>query len=160
MTPTDKISKWVSFGEAIRSETASRLGIPNLPNEEQLVAMKYVATQIYDPLREVFGPIHINSFLRVPELNSSTPGASKTSSHMKGEAIDMSLLGRNMELFKYVKDNIERFDADQIIFEFGNKAEPAWVHVSKRANQKNRREILRAYHDTEGNPVYRPFDLF
>jgi zinc D-Ala-D-Ala carboxypeptidase len=160
MILTDPISKWISYGEAIRSDTASRLGIPNIPNEEQLAAMKYVATEIFDKVREHFGPLHVNSFLRVPELNNSTPGASKTSSHMKGEAIDMSLLGRNVEVFKYIKENIDTLDADQIIWEFGNKAEPAWVHVSKRANQKNRREILRAYHDQDNNARYVPFDLF
>src|SRR6478736_6970576 len=114
MNLSDTISKWVSFGEAIRSETAARLDIPNLPDDQQLEAMKYVASQIYDPLREHFGPIHINSFLRVPALNNSTPGASKTSSHMKGEAIDMSLLGRNMELFKYVLSMKEELDFDQV----------------------------------------------
>jgi zinc D-Ala-D-Ala carboxypeptidase len=157
MNLTDPISKWVSYGEAIRSETASRLGIPNIPTVEQLVAMEFVSNEIYDPLREHFGPIHINSFLRVPALNNSTPGSSKTSSHMKGEAIDMSLMGRNAELFKYVLSSGLQFD--QVIWEFGDKTEPAWVHVSKSMN-KNRGEVLRAYHDQEGNPRYVPFDLF
>lgn len=160
MNLTDPISKYVSYGEGIRSETASRLNIPNIPDEQQLSAMKFVASEIYDPLREHFGPIHINSFLRVPSLNNSTPGSSKTSSHMKGEAIDMSLLGRNMELFKYVLSAKELLDWDQLIFEFGSKSEPDWVHVSKSAVNKNRGEVLRAYHDQEGNPRYIPFDLF
>jgi len=160
MNLNDPISKWVSFGEAIRSETASRLNIPNLPDEHQLAAMKYVASQIYDPLREHFGPIHVNSFLRVPALNNSTPGSSKTSAHMKGEAIDMSLMGRNAEVFKYALNLKESLDFDQMIWEFGDKAEPAWVHISKSAIQKNRKEVLRAYHDQDGNPRYVPFDLF
>ncbi len=159
MNLDDNISKWVKFGEAIRSETAARLNITNVPDEQQLTAMKYVASQIYDPIREHFGPIHINSFLRVPALNNSTPGASKTSSHMKGEAIDMSLLGRNVELFKWILNEKETLDFDQMIYEFGDKAEPAWVHVSKSL-QKNRNEVLRAFHDQEGNARYIPFDLF
>lgn len=159
MNLTDLISKWVSYGESIRSETAARLDIPNIPDDQQLAAMKYAALQIYDPLRDHFGPIHINSFFRSPALNNSTPGSSKTSSHMKGEAIDMSLLGRNAELFKYILSKKESFGFDQVIWEFGDKSEPAWVHVSKSLN-KNRGEVLRAYHDQEGNPRYIPFDLF
>jgi len=163
MNSTDLISKWVSYGEAIRSETASRLDIPNTPDEQQLSAMKYAALQIYDPLRDHFGPIHINSFFRSPALNNSTPGSSKTSSHMKGEAIDMSLLGRNMELFKYILDNKAEFDFDQLIYEFQDSHDPnqpAWVHVSKVSYRKNRNEVIRAYHDTDGNIRYIPFDLF
>lgn len=160
MNLTDKISKWVSYGEAIRSNTASRLNIANIPDEHQLEAMKYVASQIYDPLREYFGPIHINSFLRVSALNNSTPGASKTSSHMKGEAIDMSIIGRNVELFKYVLSQKDILDFDQIIWEFGSKVEPDWVHVSKSAVNKNRGEVIRAYYNQAGDRQYIPFDLF
>lgn len=161
MNPTDKISKYCSYGEAIHSDTAARLGILNIPNEEQLAAMKYVALEGFDKIREHFNvPLHINSFLRVPALNNSTVGASRTSQHMKGEAIDCSLLGRNMEVFKWVYENRIKLDFDQIIFEFGTKDDPAWVHVSKVSYRPNRHEVLRAYHDQEGNARYIPFDLF
>lgn len=160
MNLTDHISKWVSYGEAIRSETAARLGIPNNPNEEQLACMAYVANEVFDKIREHFGPLHVNSFFRSPNLNSSTPGASKTSQHMKGEAIDLSLLGRNMEVFKWVYENRFNLDLDQLIYEFGTKADPTWIHISKVSYRKNRNEVLRAYHNQEGNPIYIPFDLW
>ncbi len=161
MNLTDNISKYCTYGEAIRSDTASRLGIPNTPNEEQLAAMIYVATEIFDKIREHFNtPLTASSFFRSPNLNSSTLGASKTSQHMKGEAIDCFLSGRNMEVFKWVYENKELLDYDQCIFEFGTKEEPAWVHVSKVSYKKNRNETLRAYHDSEGNARYIPFDLF
>lgn len=161
MNLTDLISKHCTFGEAIRSDTAARLNIPNIPNDEQLAAMKYVATEIFDKIREHFNvPLTASSFFRSPALNNSTPGASKTSQHMKGEAIDHFLAGRNMEIFKWVKENIHDLDADQVIYEYGTKEEPAWVHVSKVSYRPNRHEILRAYHDTDGNIRYIPFDLF
>lgn len=161
MNLSDHISKYCTYGEAIRSDTAARLGIPNIPTDEQLEAMKYVATEIFDKIREHFGvPLTASSFFRSYSLNNSTPGASKTSQHMKGEAIDCFLSGRNMEVFKWVYDNRVLLDVDQLIFEYGTKEEPAWVHVSKVSYRKNRNEILRAYHDQEGNIRYIPFDLF
>jgi hypothetical protein len=160
MNLTDHISKYVTFGEAIRSDTAARLGIPNTPNEEQLAAMRYVATEIFDKIREHFGvPLTASSFFRSPNLNSSTPGASKTSQHMKGEAIDCFLSGRNAEVFKWVYENKELLDYDMIIWEFGTNDEPAWVHVSKVNYRPNRRETLKAYHDQDGNARYIPFSL-
>ncbi len=161
MNLSDHISKYCTYGEAIRSDTASRLGIPNTPNEEQLSSMKYVATEIFDKIREHFGvPLTASSFFRSPNLNSSTPGASKTSQHMKGEAIDCFLSGRNMEVFAWVYKNLKELDIDQMIWEFGTKDEPAWVHISKVSYRANRHDVLRAYHDSEGNARYIPFDLF
>jgi hypothetical protein len=161
MNLTDHISKYCTYGEAIRSDTAARMGIPNIPNEEQLAAMLYVAIEIFDKIREHFNvPLTASSFFRSPNLNSSTPGASKTSQHMKGEAIDHFIVGRNADIFKWVKENVKELDFDQMIWEFGTIEEPAWVHVSKVSYRKNRNEILRAFHDQEGNIRYIPFDLF
>ncbi len=160
MLLTDKISKYCSYGEAIHSDTASRLGIPNIPNEEQLQHMKYVATEILDKIRDKFGPIHVNSFFRSEELNKQTPGASKTSQHMKGEAIDHLIIGRNMEIFKWVYSNKDVLDYDQCIFEYGTKEEPAWVHVSKVNYRINRKQTLRYYLNDQKEIVGIPFDLF
>ena len=62
-----QISKNVSYNEAIKSNTATRLGIDNLPDQKQIDNMKLVADKIFQPLREfVGGPIKINSFFRSP----------------------------------------------------------------------------------------------
>ncbi len=159
MLLTDKISKYCTYGEAIHSDTASRLNIPNIPNDVQLGAMKYVATEILDKVREEFGPIHVNSFFRSQELNNATPGASKTSQHMKGEAIDHLILGKNAEIFKWVKENTKLLDFDQMIWEYGTTEEPAWVHISKVSYRPNRQMILR-YEVVNGQIVGIPFDLF
>lgn len=161
MNLTDHISKYCTYGEAIRSDTASRLGIPNIPDVAQLSNMEYVASEIFDKIREHFNvPLTVSSFFRSPNLNFSTPGASKTSQHMKGEAIDHYLSGRNAEIFKWVKDNIKELDFDQMIWEYGTKEEPAWVHISKVSYRKNRNEILRYYHNQAGDIQCVLFDLF
>ena len=59
-----KISKNITYPEAIHSETAKRKCIDNTPNPTQIEAMKMLAEKIFQPLREwVGGPIKVNSFL-------------------------------------------------------------------------------------------------
>ena len=76
------------------------------------------------------------------ELNTALKG-SKTSSHMKGEAMDITSMAcgkenckSNLEMFHWIKDNLE---FDQLIWEFGS--EPKWLHVSYNKD-KNRKQVL------------------
>ncbi len=145
MDLSEKISKYLTLGEAIRSEKAKSLGLSNLPDQTQLAAIKNVATKVFDPVREfVGGPLFASSFFRSPELNKGVPGASATSQHMKGEAIDIDCkrykIGTNMEVFRFIRDNLE---FDQLIYEKGTDTEPAWVHVSLKLSGKNRKSVLR-----------------
>ena len=64
------ISKHISYREGVYSTTATRKGIDNTPNDEQLNNMELIAENIFEPLRQyVGGPIKVNSFFRCPELN-------------------------------------------------------------------------------------------
>ena len=57
------ISEHISHKEGVYSITATRRGINNDPNDEQLNNMELVAEKVFEPLREwVDGPIKINSF--------------------------------------------------------------------------------------------------
>ena len=59
------ISKHVSYKEGTYSVTATRLGVDNNPDDEQLANMELVAEKVFEPLREwVGGPIKINSWAR------------------------------------------------------------------------------------------------
>ena len=54
------ISKNISYKESIRSNTATRLGIDNTPNDEQISNMRLVAEMIFQPLRLwTGGPIKV-----------------------------------------------------------------------------------------------------
>ncbi len=140
----EKISKHVSYKEATFSQTAIRRDIDNTPSEEVLKRMQTVAENIFEPLRaHVGGPIKINSFYRSPLLNTAIGGA-KSSQHTRGEAIDIDdTLGNmsNKDMFTFIKDEL---DFDQIIWEFGDDENPAWVHVSYVSPENNRRRILKA----------------
>ena len=136
----DKISKNITYDEAIHSQTAKRLGIENKPNDEQLGNMLTVAQMIFQPLREwVGGPIKINSFFRSPELNKAIGGSSK-SQHCKGQAIDIDDVyghASNAAMFDWIRANL---DYDQMIWEFGTDQNPSYVD-----KQSNRNRCLKAY---------------
>ena len=141
------ISKHISYKEGVYSITATRKGIDNTPNDEQLLNMVTIAEEVFEPLRSyVGGPIKINSFFRSPELNT-TIGGSKTSQHCKGQAMDIDdTFGRmtNAEMYKFIKDKLE---FDQMIWEFGDDDNPDWVHVSYVSEEDNRNRCLKAYKD-------------
>ena len=141
------ISEHISYKEGVYSITATRRGIDNTPNNEQLSNMETVAEEVFEPLRiYVDGPIKINSFFRCEELNKAIGGSSK-SQHCKGQAIDLDdTFGRatNAEMYHFIK---EKLNFDQLIWEFGDDDNPDWVHVSYVSEEDNRNRCLKAYRD-------------
>ncbi len=129
----ENISKHISYREATQSATATRLKIDNTPTDEVLANMKLVAEKCFEPLREWYGkPIRINSFYRSPGLNRAV-GGSATSDHVRGFAIDLDTPSNaeNKKLFDWLKDNVE---FTQLIWEYGDKSGPDWVHISYDKN--------------------------
>ena len=139
------ISEHISYKEGVYSRTATRLDIDNKPNNEQMDNMCLIAQEVFEPLRMwVGGPIKINSFFRSPKLNKAIGGSGK-SQHCHGQAIDLDdTFGRatNAEMYYFIKQNL---DFDQIIWEFGDKENPDWVHVSYVSPKENRNRCLQAY---------------
>ena len=139
------ISEHVSYKEGVYSITATRLGIDNTPNDEQLDNMELVAKEVFEPLREWVGkPIKVNSFFRGPGLNTAIGGARK-SQHMKGQAMDIDDNyghATNAEMYHWIKENL---DFDQLIWEFGDDDNPNWLHVSYVSPEDNRNRCLKAY---------------
>ena len=139
------LSKHISDKEGTYSITALRLGLDNTPGDKEYSNMQLLAEKIFEPLRKyVGGPIKINSFYRGPELNKAIGGSSK-SQHCKGQAIDIDDTYRyktNAEMYKWIKENL---NYDQMIWEFGDDSNPAWVHVSYVSEEDNRNRCLKAY---------------
>lgn len=134
------LSKNITLQEAISSQTATRLGIDNTPTPTIIENLKGIAGQV-QKIRDHFGkPIRISSGYRSPRLNRAVGGA-KNSQHQTGEAMDIQGTNglTNADIFHWAKENL---DFDQLIWEYGTKKEPAWVHISYRRNSKNRRQIL------------------
>lgn len=139
-----QLSKNLSLAEVMRSETAKRKGISNMPTPEHIENFKLLAEKVFQPIREHFGvPIHISSGYRSAALNKAV-GGSLSSQHCSGEAIDIDMDGTditNAQIFNYIKDNLE---FDQLIWEFGTDSNPDWVHVSYESKGKQRKQILKA----------------
>lgn len=137
-----KISEHISYKEATYSNTAKILGLSNKPKKEHLEAMELLAEKVFEPLREwVGGPIKVNSFYRSEEVNCRIGGASLTSAHMVGQAIDITTMGKksNLEMFEYIIENLE---FDQVISEYPVNGEPSWIHVSYKSKKDNRKQAL------------------
>jgi zinc D-Ala-D-Ala carboxypeptidase len=141
-----KLSEHLDLAEVIKSDSAKRKGISNMPTPEHLENFKKLAENVFEPIRKHFGvPIHISSGYRSKELNALI-GGSLTSQHCSGEAIDIDMDGSangvtNKMVFDFIKDNL---NFDQLIFEFGTKDAPDWVHVSWETSGKQRKQVLRA----------------
>lgn len=166
--PDKNISVYVAYSDATRSETAIANKIDNTPDTNTLTSMKHVASNIFDPCYEYmlkkYGiKIKVNSFFRHPnvdyqvQLQAYNAGRSKKvptlghSQHCRGEAIDINAGKYNTELFYYIKNNIKY---DQMLWEFGTKNAPNWVHVSLTKGS-NRNQVARI--ETGGNFIH-PFD--
>jgi len=139
-----KISEHISYKEGIKSNTALRMGIDNIPSAYEQQNMEIVAEKIFEPLRKwVGGPIRINSFFRCEDLNRAIGGSSR-SQHCEGRAIDLDDVHgykTNAEMFNYIKNNL---NFDQLIWEFGSDENPDWIHVSYISDDGNRKRVMRA----------------
>lgn len=153
-----KLSAHLDLAEVTRSETAKRKGISNMPTPEHLENFKKLAENIFEPIRKHFGvPIMISSGYRSKALNTAI-GGSLTSQHCSGEAIDIDMDGSsngvtNKMVFDYAKANL---NFDQLIWEFGTKENPDWVHISFESTGKQRKQILRAV-KSGGKTAYQPY---
>lgn len=151
------VSKNISYKEATLSTTAKRLGIDNTPDSDQFSNMIHVAEGVFQPVREHFDtPIYVSSFFRSEALNKAIKGSS-SSTHMKGEAMDLDadVYGKvtNAEIFHYIKDKLT---FDQLIWEFGTDKNPDWVHVSL-SKGTNRGQVLVAKR-VNGKTTYEFYD--
>ena len=142
------LSKNLTLRECTRSQTASRLGVENNPDDPQVMNLRLIAEHIFQPIRDNFEvPIYVSSGYRSPKLNSALNGSS-TSQHCQGRALDLDadVYGKisNADIFFYIK---ECLDFDQLIWEFGDDTNPSWVHVSYNSPTENRGRVMKAYKD-------------
>jgi hypothetical protein len=117
-----RISKNFTLDEFTVSQTAERFGIDMHPPELIVDNIKKLVIACLQPLRDEAGPIYISSGYRPLELNTRI-GGSKTSAHVKGNAVDFSVT--NMTPFDVCELVIAmELPIDQIIHEFGR-----WTHM-------------------------------
>ena len=137
-------SKYFTFNELTRSDTANRLKIDNEPKEEATKDNIKELMLFLDGVREGWTEeckdkgygdpaIMVNSGYRSEALNKAVNG-SKTSEHMLGTAADIEPKnGRNKEFFEWMKTYVADKNFSQLINEYPDKNEcPSWIHISIR----------------------------
>ena len=137
-----KLSENFTLEELIRSNTAERMGIDNVPKDEKVVEnLRSLCLEVLQPLRDYVGaPVHINSGYRCPELNMAVGGV-KNSQHCRGEAADIRIVSpkQGREWAAWIEDNC-RFD--QMLLE-RNKNGTVWLHVSCKRDAKANRLVFK-----------------
>ena len=122
------LSPHFTFEELTRtSQTA--LQDKNRQEAQAFVPSLTKLAELLELVRGHFGkPLKINSAFRGPAVNAGTPGSSKTSQHMKGEAADIAIPGvDDAEIHRWiVKDSGLKYG--QCILE--RPPGRSWVHVS------------------------------
>lgn len=149
-----QLSANFSLKEMTRSDTATRMGHPNNPDDKAIANLKLLCEKVLQPIRDHYGKsVKVNSGYRHPEVNASV-GGSKTSDHCQGQAADIEITGiANGELAGWIRDHI---DFRQCILEFYTKGVPdsGWVHVSY-VEGDNKKQCLTAVKQ-DGKTVYLP----
>ena len=135
--------------ELVHSNTADAKKIANTFDEKVVENLERLTKEILQPIRDEYGhSITINSAYRCSALNKAV-GGSATSQHLTGEAVDISCSATSKaELFRLIEKKIKdgKLKVGQLIWEYGSKAEPQWIHVSlPRTNGKPNNQVLYLY---------------
>jgi hypothetical protein len=122
------LSKNFTLAEMTKSQEALRRGIDNTPDPFIQKNLQLLCENVLQPIRDHFGPVNVSSGYRSKALNDAVNG-SKVSDHMAGCAADIEVSVSNLELAKWIAENLS---FTQLILEFYSTTDPraGWVHVS------------------------------
>lgn len=119
--------KAITAKELCYSATADRLGIDNTPNFDAMLNLKALIHYVVNPIFDHFPNAWVSSGYRCEALNKEIGGADN-SQHMRGQAVDISLLipGKTIqdsitELYEFISCDIS---FDQLI------VYSTFIHVS------------------------------
>jgi hypothetical protein len=127
-----KISANFSYWEFVSSDKAVRLGIKNVPTEQEWQRIEILVKEVLQPLREKIGGISITSGFRCKKLNDAV-GSSDTSFHRLGCAVDIE------------PSDVSMLDALKAVHDLGKYTEliaeffpHGWVHVGYVKNDSRK----------------------
>lgn len=113
------------YWEFVSSMNAVRLGIANVPNEQEWKNIEFLAKNVVQPIRDAIGkPLTINSGFRCKKLNDAA-GSTDTSFHRLGCAVDLD--SENIPLMKILEIAHGLPAYSEIIAEYFPQG---WVHVA------------------------------
>lgn len=142
-----RLSEHFTLSELTHSNIAAREGFDNIPDDDVIDNLTFLASQLEYVRSILDSPILVSSGYRCLKLNRFL-GSKDTSSHVKGLAVDMTApsFGGPKEIMEaLILANVE---FDQAILEFDS-----WVHLSfTQENPRNQALII----DRKG---CRPFEI-
>ena len=151
-----RLSKNFSLSEMIKSQTAVRKGIVNIPGEQHTENLRLLCERVLQPIRDHFGKVvTVSSGFRDIILNRHL-GSSDSSQHCLGMAADVEIFDiPNNELSDWIKENLM---FKQLILEHYKPGDPnsGWIHVSYSPEiSENKKEYLMAI-KVDGKTQYKP----
>lgn len=139
LSPHFTLDELVRCGDWPRWQAAQIAGLVTRPGGKGPTVeqrLELLAQQILEPIRVHVGqPIKVNSGYRSLQKNAATPGASKTSQHVFGEAADIAVPeftdAQLRELWAWIGWT-SGLKFGQVIFEDQRPGSEggAWIHVS------------------------------
>lgn len=157
-----QITPHFSYREMTRSETARRHGVANTPSQSDLANITYTAHQL-EKVRAYLNDkyqkpiaIIVTSCFRSEKVNKLV-GGSRTSAHRFGLAADCDATGFTSTQF--AKEIIQMRDKgliafDQLILEFPERGDGAWVHIGFKKDGKGQRNQILTATKRNGKTVY------
>lgn len=117
-----KTEKPWTITDLLRSETAIREKIPNVPTKEQMENLKVMISFLHSLREKTSDPLTITSCFRSPALNSRVGGSTR-SFHLRGLACDLT-----SKDLKKLDELVENH------FPVWNKGKDLWTKVYPKQN--------------------------
>jgi len=133
-----QLSPHFSLREMLFSDTAARMGIENVPTDEQIRNATRLCQVLLEPMRIELGrPMTVLSGIRTARVNALVGGA-PYSAHLDGRAADVLVAGMSPDTFaRWIRQR--GYPVDQVISEFGR-----WTHIAMAGAGKPRNQYLTA----------------
>ena len=135
MGKREQLSEHFMLEEMCYSRVGVENGVENIPGREALVALKYLATELLEPLRKLYGkPVVVTSGYRSEEVNRLVGGV-PGSQHTRGVAAECYVPDA-AELLAVLRQSGLEFD-QAILYRKRN-----FLHLSLKKTGKNRMQVL------------------
>ena len=158
-----EIGKYFKLKHLIYSTTARDNSINNMPGidgspsqSEIINNLKLLMNNIVDKIIDIprYSNLTITSGYRCLELNKLL-GGSNVSQHIYGQAVDIRVPGISTgELYNYIYENLSW---DQLIWEYPEKENNSWVHISYGLQNRNKTTLASSediYHNLYNGERY------
>ena len=149
ISKSTRLSKNYVLGDLIKSDTANKRGITNVPTQREFEKLKIFANSVLEPINTLISDVLIvNSSFRSDPVNASVGGVIN-SQHRAAEAADVRVNTSDPNLLYSIYETIigSNILYDQIIYESkGSSIKQRWIHISYKTDEpvKNRKEKLTA----------------